>query len=442
MRGWSRFQAEGRGFEPVPAHTKAPETGAFSICRLRRTLPDRGRSVRLAARAHAYHPADVGTSALAREHLPMADPELESPLSPELVLVSPDLRERALLDDRDAPLPAPADVDPPAHVDPPPASVPPAPPAPLPSPPPVLTPAQVAGPVERRPTARIAIAIALAALIVFGVGVAIGKLAFPTSTSGSPAALRSASPQPSVTVPVPRTSSTASTTVPARAAKSSAAPARAKRPSSASAAPRSASSQPSVTVPVPRTSSTASTIVPARAAKSSAAPARAKRPSSASAAPRGASSQPSVTVPVPRTSSTASTTVPARAAEVLGGTGSCRDAVEDSSSCTQRRLRLFRGELPALRHRAKDRELHASDGVLWSLDPAADASCGNRDICVLGKARRGFVGDDGRCHRTLRLTSRGARNHASYTRHMPRFGEAVRRPPELSKRWRKVRLGA
>lgn len=162
----------------------------------------------------------------------MADRELERPLSPELVLVSPDLRERALLDEPDVPLPPEADFDPPqAYVAPPTASVPPAPPVEVPSPPPVPPPAQAAGPIARRLTAGTATAIALAALIVFGAGLAIGKFAFPTSTARSPAALRSAAPQAPVTVPVPRTSSSASKTVPAQPSKSSAAPPRAEKPS-------------------------------------------------------------------------------------------------------------------------------------------------------------------------------------------------------------------
>ena len=230
----------------------------------------------------------------------MADRELERPLSPELVLVSPDLRERALLDEPDVPLPPEADFDPPqAYVAPPTASVPPAPPVEVPSPPPVPPPAQAAGPIARRLTAGTATAIALAALIVFGAGLAIGKFAFPTSTARSPAALRSAAPQAPVTVPVPRTSSSASTTVPARPARSSAAPPRAETPSTTSAAPRSASPKPRVTVSVPRTSSSASKTVQAQ-------------PPRTSVAPRSASPQPPATVPVPRTSSSASKTVPAQ----------------------------------------------------------------------------------------------------------------------------------
>ena len=239
----------------------------------------------------------------------MADHELERPLSPELVLVSPDLRERALLDEPDVPLPPQADVDPleadvaPPQEDvaPPTASVPPAPPVPVPPPPPAPPPAQAAGPVARRLTAGTATTIALAALIVFGAGLAVGKFAFPTSTARLPAALRSAAPQAPVTVTVPRASSSASTTV-------------AAEPPRSSAAPRSASPKPRVTVSVPRTSSSGSKTVPARPARSSAAPPRAERPSRTSAAPRGASPQPPATLPLPRTSSSASKTVPARPA--------------------------------------------------------------------------------------------------------------------------------
>ena len=98
---------------------------------------------------------------------------------------------------------------------------------------------------------------------------------------------------------------------------------------------------------------------------------------------------------------------------------------------TQRRLHLFRRDPPDLGHWVKDPELHASYEVLRFGDAAADRSCGKRDVCVLGTTRRGFAGDDCICHGTLRLTGRGARNHASYTRHMPRSGEALRCTPEL-----------
>jgi hypothetical protein len=213
----------------------------------------------------------------------MVEREPERPLSPELVLVSPDLRERALLEEeRAAPVPPQADVDPPT------ASVAPAPRVQLPSPsaPPPRAEAS-AGPGGRRLTAGAATAIALIALIVFGAGVAIGKLAFPSSTARSPVAPRVASPKPPVTASVPRTSSSASTTPPATSTARS------------SAAPRAASPKPPVTASVPRTSSSASTTPPATSTARS------------SAAPRAASPKPPVTASVPRTSS-APTTLPVR----------------------------------------------------------------------------------------------------------------------------------
>jgi hypothetical protein len=189
----------------------------------------------------------------------MVEREPERPLSPELVLVSPDLRERALLEEeRAAPVPPQADVDPPT------ASVAPAPRVQLPSPsaPPPRAEAS-AGPGGRRLTAGAATAIALIALIVFGAGVAIGKLAFPSSTARSPVAPRVASPKPPVTASVPRTSSSASTTPPATSTARS------------SAAPRVASPKPPVTASVPRTSS-APTTLPVRQPRPSTTPPPAK----------------------------------------------------------------------------------------------------------------------------------------------------------------------
>ena len=155
----------------------------------------------------------------------MVERERERPLSPELVLVSPDLRERALLEEERA-----APVTPQADVDPPTASVAPAPRVPVPSPPAPPPRAEAsAGPGGRRLTAGAATAIALIALIVFGAGVAIGKLAFPTSTARSPVAPRAASPKPPVTASAPRTSSRAPTTAPARQPRPSTAPPPAKR---------------------------------------------------------------------------------------------------------------------------------------------------------------------------------------------------------------------
>ena len=65
---------------------------------------------------------------------------------------------------------------------------------PLPSPPAAPSSGETAArPVERRLTVGAATAIAVTALIVFGAGVAIGKLAFPTSTDRSPGRLSAAS---------------------------------------------------------------------------------------------------------------------------------------------------------------------------------------------------------------------------------------------------------
>jgi hypothetical protein len=69
--------------------------------------------------------------------------------------------------------------------------------------------------------------------------------------------------------------------------------------------------------------------------------------------------------------------------------------------------------------------------VLRSVDPAADPSCGKRDVRVLGTPPRNVAGDVGACYWTICLTSRGAGNHASHTRHVPRSSKALRRPPEL-----------
>ncbi len=219
----------------------------------------------------------------------MVEHEPERPLSPELVLVSPDLRERALLDELDSSFPEHADVDPPT------ASVEPAPQAPAPQVP--AAPPQAALPrteaatprVERRRlTAGALTAIALTALIVFGAGLAVGKLAFPGSSARSPAAPRDVSQPPPVTTAVPRTSSRASTTPP---------PASTTR---SQTAPRAVSPRPPVTTAVPRTSSRASTTPP-----------RASRTRSQTA-PRAVSPRPPVTTAAPRTSSSATPTVPAK----------------------------------------------------------------------------------------------------------------------------------
>jgi hypothetical protein len=184
--------------------------------------------------------------------------EREPELSPELVLVSPDLRERALLEERDGPVAAEADVDAPT------ASAAPAPRVPSP-PPPAAPPAGAdAGRAERRPAAWAVTAIVVTALVLFGAGIAVGKLAFPTSTARSPAPPRAAAPRPTVTTSVPPTSTRVSTPRPATSTARS------------QAAPRAAAPRPTVTTSVPPTSSSASTTVPAQQPKPSTAPPRAK----------------------------------------------------------------------------------------------------------------------------------------------------------------------
>jgi hypothetical protein len=184
--------------------------------------------------------------------------EREPELSPELVLVSPDLRERALLEERDGPVAAEADVDAPT------ASAAPAPRVPSP-PPPAAPPAGAdAGRAERRPAAWAVTAIVVTALVLFGAGIAVGKLAFPTSTARSPAPPRAAAPRPTVTTSVPPTSTRVSTPRPATS------------PARSQAAPRAAAPRPTVTTSVPPTSSSASTTVPAQQPKPSTAPPRAK----------------------------------------------------------------------------------------------------------------------------------------------------------------------
>ena len=125
-----------------------------------------------------------------------AEHEPERPLSPELVLVSPELRERALREERDEPPPARADDDTPPAA---------APEPPAPSPRSTAPPRDeaAAGQVERRRTARAVAVLALIALLLFGAGIAVGKLAFPGSTDQSPVTSRSASPRPPVTTRPP-----------------------------------------------------------------------------------------------------------------------------------------------------------------------------------------------------------------------------------------------
>ena len=143
----------------------------------------------------------------------MLDRELEQPLSPELVLVSPDLRERVASVEPDIDAPPPADVaplqeaplpatpvrppDPPAapttpdpsSARPPDVSVPPPDPVTPAAPPPVPPSTQTTSArVEWRLTVGAATILALSALLVFGAGVAVGQLALPVSKTQSPAA--------------------------------------------------------------------------------------------------------------------------------------------------------------------------------------------------------------------------------------------------------------
>jgi hypothetical protein len=118
---------------------------------------------------------------------------VDPPLSPELVLVSPDLKVRALVEERTAPplyvvppldevVPLQPDVAPPQpDVAPPqPDVAPPQPPAPI----------QISAPApprEWRLTVGGATLIALAAIVVFGGGVAVGQFALPTPATRSAA---------------------------------------------------------------------------------------------------------------------------------------------------------------------------------------------------------------------------------------------------------------
>ena len=193
----------------------------------------------------------------------------ERPLSPELVLVSPELRERALREERDEPPPARADDDTPPVA----APEPPAPSPPSPAPPRAEA---AAAPVERRRTARALTVLALIALLLFSAGIAVGKLAFPGSTDQAPVTSRSASPSPPVTTrPPARTSSSVPTTTP-----------RATSTARSPTAPRATAPRPPVTTASPaRTSSSASTTTPARQPKPSTAPPPAGTPPSSTVRP-------------------------------------------------------------------------------------------------------------------------------------------------------------
>jgi hypothetical protein len=181
------------------------------------------------------------------------DSEREQPLSPELVLVSPDLRERACAEE---PEPGtqpgtPTDVAPPAVVPlsprpvaPPPSATPAAPPTPaMPAgaPDALLSTQTTEARVEWRLTVGAATVLALSALLVFGAGVAVGQLAVPGSTTRSPATQRSAQGRQTASALMPVATVPAPTTAPP------AANARRQKAKPSAAATR-ARSQPSKTV--------------------------------------------------------------------------------------------------------------------------------------------------------------------------------------------------
>jgi outer membrane biosynthesis protein TonB len=134
----------------------------------------------------------------------MVEQDLELPLSPELVLVSPELREHALLLELDAWLQAQSQ----SHVASPPGdlgegaflkeldarSE-------LDVAPPVLPPLADTAQPEWRLTVGAATLIALSGLLVFGAGVAVGKLALPGSTAESIASTSLLTTQPTTAGP-------------------------------------------------------------------------------------------------------------------------------------------------------------------------------------------------------------------------------------------------
>ena len=149
----------------------------------------------------------------------MPDHELEQPLSPELVLVSPDLRERACSAEPDAqhgsradvapaavpPAPAPAEPAPAPASEPPHLEVPAEPPRPAPPPLPELplSTQTTAARVEWRLTVGAATVLALTALLIFGAGVAVGQLVVPPSAPRSASSLPSSGDHPTTPAPIP-----------------------------------------------------------------------------------------------------------------------------------------------------------------------------------------------------------------------------------------------
>jgi hypothetical protein len=157
----------------------------------------------------------------------MVEPAVDAPLSPELVLVSPDLKARALVEDRIArprpylvpPLEEIVPLQPEAASSPADAALPEIPPVPL-------APVQASPPPpEWHLTVGAATLIALAAVAVFGIGLAVGRFAIASPTSESAptsAAPRTAAPAPAATqTAAPAAPSVAATPVPARPKPSS-----------------------------------------------------------------------------------------------------------------------------------------------------------------------------------------------------------------------------
>ncbi len=171
----------------------------------------------------------------------MVEPAVDAPLSPELVLVSPDLKARALVEDRIA-RPRPYLVPPLEEIVPlqpeaasrqaeaAPEEIPPLPFAPIQASPP---------PPEWHLTVGAATSIALAAVAVFGIGLAVGRFAIasPTSESAAPSTVsRAAVPPPAATeTAVPEAPSVTASPMPSQAKPKPTSPPTAAEGSGASA---------------------------------------------------------------------------------------------------------------------------------------------------------------------------------------------------------------
>lgn len=153
----------------------------------------------------------------------MAEHAVDLPLSPELVLVSPDPEERALVAERTSP---PLYVVPPQEIAPLLPEV-----APQPEAEPVQpVPVQAsAPPPEWRLTVGGATVIALAGLLVFGGGLLVGQYALPVSTPRSLASTVSAK-TPQATAPNASREQVPATPIPVRSPKLPTSPIRAKAP--------------------------------------------------------------------------------------------------------------------------------------------------------------------------------------------------------------------